>query len=61
MSFGESEVRKIDKVDKTIEELCEWILRQLPDGKIENAHEIAQVTTALASLINVRAVTQSIS
>ena len=42
-------------VEKTIEAICEWIQKQLNDGKSNTNHEISEMVKALAELVSASA------
>lgn len=43
------------KVDKTIENICDWIQKELEKADIAEVHEITNMTCALAELVSARA------
>ena len=42
-------------VEKTIEVICEWIQKQLNDGKCNTNYEVSEMVKALAELVSVSA------
>ena len=45
----------MNKVDETIEVLCDWIQAQLVDDKCDISHQVSEMTKALAALITAKA------
>ena len=45
----------MEKVDKTIDAICDWIQKELTKADITDCIEIASVTNALAELVSARA------
>lgn len=45
----------MEKVDKTINTICEWIQKKLDKADIVDGSEIASMTNALAELVSARA------
>lgn len=48
-------MRETDKVDETIEALCDWIQKQLVDGKCDASHQVSDMVKALAELVSASA------
>ena len=42
----------MQNVEKTIDDICEWIQKQLNNGKCNNDHEISEMVKALAELVS---------
>lgn len=45
----------MQNAEKTIEVICEWIRKQLNDGKCNTNHEISEMVKALAELVSASA------
>ena len=45
----------MQNVEKTIEVICNWIQKQLNDGKCNTNHEISEMVKALAELVSASA------
>lgn len=45
----------MNKVDETIEVLCDWIQKQLTDGKCDTSHQVSEMVKALAELVSASA------
>lgn len=50
------EVRDMQKVDETIDEICDWIQKDLKnEGCVEDKYTTAEMVAALAALVSARA------
>ena len=47
--------KTVEKVNETIEVLCDWIQTQLADGKCDASHQVSEMVKALAELVSVSA------
>ena len=45
----------MNKVNETIEVLCNWIQTQLADGKGDTSHQVSEMVKALAELVSASA------
>lgn len=45
----------MNKVDETIEVLCDWIQAQLVDDKCNTSHQVSEMVKALADLVSASA------
>ena len=46
---------RMNKVNETIEVLCNWIQTQLADGKGDTSHQVSEMVKALAELVSASA------
>lgn len=49
----------MNKVNETIQMLCDWIQTQLSDGKCDTSHQVSEMVKALAELVSANAAQSS--
>ena len=49
----------MNKVNETIEVLCDWIQTQLANGKCDTSHQVSEMVKALAELVSANAAQSS--